>query len=302
MRDSNPRLSDELPFSRRVHSAALPTPQVCYERSRNGWIRTSDPSAPDRVRSRCATSRTPTAMKRRVGDSNPRGVSALAVSTRAQSASLPTLRRSETTVGTRGFEPRASRTRSERSSLAELRPESPISISIEITSRDARARTAGLPLPGRTLFQLSYVSIPQPHALARTRTWDLRNRNPALYSAELRGLVSRPHHPTAVPREGFEPSMPRGLPALDRASLPFLHRGETSSTITIIGQSPSSAPGGIRTPNAVRPPGSGPGESAVPLPGRKNQGTGDRLQGTACDFMSLWSLAVTCPLFPVTCS
>ena len=150
VRDSNPRPREELPFSRRVHSAALPTsPTVQYPR-RDSNPRTPlarsqadrenplpyqelhpvsvllQPAACDPFRWFYGALTFPELRGQNRGGwgiRTPVGGEALAISTRAQlasSANPPSNHR--TTVGTRGFEPRASRTRSERSDLAELRP------------------------------------------------------------------------------------------------------------------------------------------------------------------------------------
>lgn len=130
---------------------------------------------------------------------------ALAVSTRAQSAALPTLRHP--------------------------------------AHQSGRADSNRGPLVPETsaLACLSYVPwknhLQHQHAPARIRTWGLRIRNPARSSAAPRGLNSR----------GQATGTAGG----------FVHPGHPSSTL-----------GGIRTLNAVRPPGSGPGESAVPPPGQ----------------------------------
>ena len=116
-------------------------------------------------------------------------------------------------VGTRGFEPRASGTRNQRSDLTELRP------------------------------------VPIQHAPARIRTWDLRIRNPALSSAELRGRK----------KQGTGDRVQGTANGLASVSLPAVQTAPANH--------PRSTPGGIRTLNAIRPPGSEPGESAVPPPG-----------------------------------
>ena len=243
VRDSNPRPREGLPFSRRVQSAALPT-SLGTEGDRGQG--TASIPFPDLHQSeRPDSNRRPlgpqpsalplrhvpsidTSNQEEGGGFEPPGrvtpsriaiarirplcqpsVEPQVTGNRGQQA-FPTLR--SPSVGTRGFEPRASRTRSERSDRAELRPESP---SPSIQSRHAGSNR-GPPAPKAGAL---------PTEL-RLETAGERGQRDG-FASRAAGWLPIHLHPIHMPPPGFEPGTSGSV---IRRSIPLSYEGKQQGT------------------------------------------------------------------------